>query len=156
MKQNIVICLLLFAVLLMLFFTGKLLVSIDGAVSITNSFTENFDKSIEVYDGKSFGKDNQLTFELFRNGTFIIDGKSGHAWQKSDDFRDSAIIRSTNPLPEWSCHAYPLKPVGRNTSANGGRAFSLRSSGSGHLPVSSRRSMMSDATLLRERYMSGA
>ena len=61
---------------------------------------ENFSKPIKAVSGKSFGKDDQLTFELYRNGTFLIDGKSGYAWQKSDSYRDSAIIRSTNALPE--------------------------------------------------------
>jgi hypothetical protein len=36
--------------------------------------------------------------ELFRGGTFIIEG-SGTAWQLSESYRDSAIIRSTRPLP---------------------------------------------------------
>ena len=59
---------------------------------------EDFTKSTLAVNGKSFGKNNQLTFELFRNGTFVIDGESGHAWQKSKSYRDSAFIRSTNPL----------------------------------------------------------
>ena len=48
----------------------------------------------------SFVKFNQLTFELFRQGTFVVDGQSGYALQKSGSYRDSAFIRSTNPLPE--------------------------------------------------------
>lgn len=59
---------------------------------------ENFSKPILAVNEKSFGKNNQLTFELFRGGTFIIDGQSGYAWQKSKSYRDSAFIRSTNPL----------------------------------------------------------
>lgn len=61
---------------------------------------ENFDQPISAESGKSFGPDGAFTFELFRNGTFIIDGKSGYAWQKSDSYRDSAFIRSTKPLPK--------------------------------------------------------
>jgi hypothetical protein len=61
---------------------------------------EDFSKPVKAVSGKAFGKEDQLTFELFRNGTFLIDGKSGYAWQRSDSYRDSAIIRSTNPLPE--------------------------------------------------------
>lgn len=61
---------------------------------------EDFSKPIKAVSGKSFGKDHQLTFELYRNGTFLIDGKSGYAWQKSDSYRDSAFIRSTKALPE--------------------------------------------------------
>lgn len=62
--------------------------------------TEDFSKPIKAVSGKSFGKDNWLTFELYRNGTFVIDDESGYAWQKSDSYRDSAIIRSTKALPE--------------------------------------------------------
>ncbi|GEM_PF-2468893 len=62
--------------------------------------TEDFSKGIKAVSGKSFGTDGQLTFELYRNGTFVIDGESGYAWQKSDSYRDSAIIRSTHALPE--------------------------------------------------------
>lgn len=62
--------------------------------------TEDFLKAVKAVSGKNFGKDNQLTFELHRNGTFVIDGKSGYAWQKSDSYRDSAIIRSRKALPE--------------------------------------------------------
>lgn len=61
---------------------------------------EDFSKPVKAVSGKSFGKDHQLTFELYRNGTFLIDGKSGYAWQKSDSYRDSAFIRSTKALPE--------------------------------------------------------
>ncbi len=60
---------------------------------------EDFSKSIVAENGKSFGKDGWLTFELFRGGTFIIDGKSDYAWQRSDRYLDSAFIRSTNSLP---------------------------------------------------------
>lgn len=61
---------------------------------------EDFSKPVKAVSGKSFGKDNQLTFELYRNGTFGIDGKSGYALQKSDSYRDSALIRSAKTLPE--------------------------------------------------------
>ena len=64
------------------------------------SFKEEFHDPIVAEDGKAFGKNNQLTFELFRGGTFLIDGISGFAQQKSDSYRDSAIIRSTQPLPK--------------------------------------------------------
>ena len=62
--------------------------------------TEDFSKGIKAVSGKSFGADDQLTFELYRNGTFVIDGESGYALQRSDSYRDSAIIRSTRALPE--------------------------------------------------------
>lgn len=61
---------------------------------------EEFDKPVTAVTGNSFGAQNQLTFELFRNGTFAIDGKSGLAWEKSDSYRDSAFIRSTRELPK--------------------------------------------------------
>ncbi len=61
---------------------------------------EEFDKPITATAGKTFGSKDQLTFELFRNGTFVVDGKSGYAFQKSDSYRDSAFIRSTKPLPK--------------------------------------------------------
>ena len=61
--------------------------------------TIKFDEPMTAAPGKSFGKYNQLTFELFREGAFLIDGKSGYAHQKSGSYRDSAIIRSTEPLP---------------------------------------------------------
>jgi hypothetical protein len=61
--------------------------------------TETFSSMIVAQDGQSFGQQNQLTFELDRGGTFIIDGASSLAWQKSDSYLDSAFIRSTNPLP---------------------------------------------------------
>ena len=61
---------------------------------------ENFSKQVDAVSGKSLGDYGQLTFELYRGGTFIIDGKSGFAWQRSDSYKDSAIIRSTNPLPQ--------------------------------------------------------
>ena len=62
--------------------------------------SENFSKEIKAVAKKRFGKDNQLTLELYRNGTFVIDGESGYAWQKSASYRDSAIIRSTKTLPK--------------------------------------------------------
>ena len=62
--------------------------------------TEDFTKATSAVNGKKFGSDGQLTFELFRNGTFNIDGKSGFAWQVSESYRDSAIIRSTEALPK--------------------------------------------------------
>lgn len=63
-------------------------------------FVEEFNQPIPVESGKAFGPQGKFTFELFRNGTFIIDGRSGHAWQKSDSYRDSAFIRSSQPLPK--------------------------------------------------------
>ena len=62
-------------------------------------FSENFQNPIVAEDGKSFGMEDFLTFELFRNGTFQIDGKSGNAKQVSKSYRDSAWIRSTKALP---------------------------------------------------------
>ncbi len=63
------------------------------------SVMEEFTAPLTAQDGKSFGKENQLTFELFRGGQFVIDGVSGLAWQKSGHYGDSAIIRSTKALP---------------------------------------------------------
>ena len=60
---------------------------------------EDFREPLTAESGKQFGKYGQLTFELFRSGTFVMDGKSGYAWQKSESYRDSAFIRSTNALP---------------------------------------------------------
>ncbi len=61
---------------------------------------EDFKKPFAVVNAETFGKYKQLTFELYRRGTFVIDGKSGYAWQKSDSYWDSAFIRSTQPLPK--------------------------------------------------------
>jgi hypothetical protein len=61
---------------------------------------EKFDKPIQAQAGKQFGKNNQLTFEMFRNGTFDIDGRSGYAFERSESYRDSAFIRSTQKLPK--------------------------------------------------------
>ncbi|MBI3618032.1 MAG: hypothetical protein HY210_07445 [Candidatus Omnitrophica bacterium] len=44
---------------------------------------EDFSKPVKAVSGKSFGKNGQLTFELYRNGIFLIDGKSGYAWQRN-------------------------------------------------------------------------
>ena len=62
--------------------------------------TEGFSRMVQAMDGKSFGRYGQLSFELYRNGTFEIDGKLGYALQKSSGYRDAAIIRSTHPLPK--------------------------------------------------------
>ena len=60
----------------------------------------DFSTPMSPVSGQRFGDKGQLTFELYRNGTFQIDGKSGLAWQRSPSYRDSAIIRSTDPLPK--------------------------------------------------------
>lgn len=62
--------------------------------------TEDFSAPLLAESAKAFGQDGQLTFELYRGGTFAIDGISGYAWQKSDSYRDSAFIRSSEPLPK--------------------------------------------------------
>jgi hypothetical protein len=72
----------------------------DIQLSFAKQVTEDFPEQIIPVSGTSFGRLNQLTFELFRNGTFEIDGDSGYAWQKSRSYRDSAFIRSTEPLPK--------------------------------------------------------
>ncbi len=61
---------------------------------------EDFSKPITAINGRSFGKSGQLTFELYRGGTFVIDGRSGFAWQKSNHYGDVALIRSTEALPK--------------------------------------------------------
>jgi len=58
-----------------------------------------FTAPLAAADGLAFGPEGWLTFELVRGGTFLIDGRSGVAWQRSDDYRDAALIRSTDPLP---------------------------------------------------------
>ncbi|MCM8794568.1 MAG: hypothetical protein NC819_02030 [Candidatus Omnitrophica bacterium] len=58
-----------------------------------------FGRPLRVRDGLRFGRNGEFTFELFRGGIFLVDGVSGYAWQKSDSYRDSAIIRSTQALP---------------------------------------------------------
>jgi hypothetical protein len=65
-----------------------------------NQLIENFSESIDVLNENTFGKSGQLTFQLYRGGAFIIDGESGYAWQKSNNYGDVAIIRSTKPLPK--------------------------------------------------------
>lgn len=60
---------------------------------------ETFSSPIVAQNLKTFGPGGQFTFSLDKNGTFLIDGTSGLAWEKSDSYLDSAIIRSTNPLP---------------------------------------------------------
>jgi hypothetical protein len=61
---------------------------------------QQFKTPLIVRNGSTFGPKGEFTISLDQNGTFIIDGQSGYAWQKSDSYRDSAIIRSTNPLPK--------------------------------------------------------
>jgi len=59
-----------------------------------------FSSPMIIRNGSTFGPQGQFTFSLDQNGAFIIDGKSGVALQKADSYRDSAIIRSTKPLPK--------------------------------------------------------
>ena len=61
--------------------------------------TEEFKRRLTARDGQAFGKQGQLTFELYRGGTFVVDGKTGYALQKSEHYGDVALIRSTDPLP---------------------------------------------------------
>ena len=65
----------------------------------TGQAAEDFSKQFEVANGKSFGDHDQLTFELYRGGTFKINTDLGYIVQESNSYRDSAIIRSTKPLP---------------------------------------------------------
>jgi hypothetical protein len=67
--------------------------------SFKKQVVENFSQSTPAVAGKDFGRQGQLTFELFRNGTFLING-NGQAFEKSESYRDSAFIRSTNSLPK--------------------------------------------------------
>jgi hypothetical protein len=78
---------------------GKLKSLLTVSWSFQKQVVEDFKKPLQAVSGKSFGRMDQLTFELFRNGTFVIDG-SGIATQKSDSYRDSAFIRSTQALPK--------------------------------------------------------
>src|SRR5206468_830933 len=66
----------------------------------SNQIVEDFSQPLTAENRKSFGKNNQLTFELYREGTFTIDGKSGFAWEKSAHYGDVALIRSTKALPK--------------------------------------------------------
>lgn len=63
-------------------------------------FVEDFSQAVPGLNGQSFGMNSWLTLELFRNGKIIIDGASKPAVQKSDSYRDSAYIRTTDPLPK--------------------------------------------------------
>ena len=79
------------------------LLVVDGFIFknfFKHKLVENFSTPILPRNGAAFGPQNQFTFSMDQNGTFIIDGKSGFAWEKSDSYRDSAFIRSTNPLPK--------------------------------------------------------
>ncbi len=71
-----------------------------GAANPEFSGKELFSKPIIPKDGMHFGEGGELVFELFRGGTFVIDGASGLAWQRSDSYGDSAIIRSARSLGE--------------------------------------------------------
>jgi len=64
---------------------------------IPEKFVEDFSSAVEVENKGRFGEDGFLTFELFRGGTFVIPG-NGVAEQRSDSYRDVALIRSTKPL----------------------------------------------------------
>lgn len=64
-----------------------------------HTFVEKFSSPMVATNGMAFGPDGKFTFSLDQNGAFIIDGKSGLAWEKSDSYRDSAFIRSTKKLP---------------------------------------------------------
>ena len=80
---------------------------------------ENFTEQIQAQSGKIFGKNNQLVFELYRGGTFVIDGKSGYAWEKSDHYGDVAIIRSAKALPKTNQDEFSGKaPPNRQNTAN--------------------------------------
>lgn len=65
-----------------------------------NQMIEKFSEPITVENSRSFGKHGQLTFEMYRDGTFQVDGKSGYALQKSSHYSDVALIRSTKALPK--------------------------------------------------------
>ena len=75
-----------------------LLTSSVGYTQTPLSITETFDQAITAQEDHSFGFKNQLTFELDKNGTFLIPG-NGIAEQISESYLDSSIIRSTTPLP---------------------------------------------------------
>lgn len=108
MGKNRLIILLIIAILLILGAGSALLGHLlgggqnGGTGSHNGRFLvqEEFDEAMDAVDGQSFGDKGRLTFELFRNGTFVIDGQSGLAWQKSASYRDAAIIRTTDPLPK--------------------------------------------------------
>jgi hypothetical protein len=61
---------------------------------------ETFARPLAAANGRAFGLQGVFTFSMDQGGTFIIDGKSGFAWQRSDSYKDSAFIRSSQPLPK--------------------------------------------------------
>jgi hypothetical protein len=65
-----------------------------------HKYVETFSSPLVPVSGAAFGPQNQFTFSMGAHGTFVIDGKSGLAWEKSDSYRDSAFIRSTHALPK--------------------------------------------------------
>ncbi len=79
---------------LLLIFTARL----HAESLTTQTIICNFSTPVVPIDGATYGPDGALTFELFRNGTFVIDGKLP-CMQRSNSYLDSAIIRSTRPLP---------------------------------------------------------
>jgi hypothetical protein len=72
----------------------------EKPVQYKHHLVEDFTQSMAAQPGKPFGPQGAFTFELHRNGTFIINGHSGYAWEKSDSYKDSAFIRSTQRLPK--------------------------------------------------------
>jgi len=69
-----------------------------NSAAIAQEYIEKFESIILVDDGIAFGQNKFLTFETVSNGTFIINDRLGYAHQISESYRDSAIIRSTQPL----------------------------------------------------------
>jgi len=65
-----------------------------------HTIIEDFSVPLVPRNGSTFGPHGAFTFSLDQNGTFVIDGKSKFAWERSDSYKDSAIIRSTKPLPK--------------------------------------------------------
>ena len=66
----------------------------------SRTLTEEFTSPVAAKSGASFGTEGWLTFELYRGGTFVIDGASDVAVQQSPSYRDVALIRSTKALPK--------------------------------------------------------
>ncbi len=61
---------------------------------------ETFFIPMTPHNGMAFGPGNAFTFSMDKGGAFVIDGKSGLAWEQSGSYKDSAFIRSTHPLPK--------------------------------------------------------
>ena len=61
-------------------------------------YQENFDSDFEAVDGRTFGTDDWLVFQLLNGGA--ITAANGYAWLNAPDFWNAALIRSVTLLPD--------------------------------------------------------